>query len=155
MKLQTLELKIPPPAVAVFVAIVMWGVSWTTPTLNVPGPVRTYVAVAFAAIGVAFSVSGFIAFRRAKTTINPTTPDSATSLVVSGVYTITRNPMYVGLVFVLVAWAAFLSSGWALAGPLAFAAYIRRFQIAPEERALAAIFGPKYSDYKAKVRRWL
>jgi len=153
--LRTLELKIPPPAVAVFAAIVMWGVSRATPSWEIPALARIGVALAIAAIGVAFSVSGVIAFRRAKTTINPTTPEAASSLVSSGAYRATRNPMYVGLLLVLVAWAVFLSSGWALPGPLVFAAYIRRFQITPEERVLSALFGTEYSAYKARVRRWL
>jgi protein-S-isoprenylcysteine O-methyltransferase Ste14 len=152
---RTLELKIPPPAVAVFAAIVMWGVSRATSSWEIPALARIGVALAIAAIGVAFSVSGVIAFRRAKTTINPTTPEAASSLVSSGVYRATRNPMYVGLLLVLVAWAVFLSSGWALPGPLVFAAYIRRFQITPEERVLSALFGTEYSAYKARVRRWL
>jgi protein-S-isoprenylcysteine O-methyltransferase Ste14 len=155
VNLRTFELKIPPPAVAVFVAIIMWGVSRATPSWEVPALARTGVALAIAAIGVAFSVSGVIAFRRAKTTINPTTPEAASSLVSSGVYRVTRNPMYVGFLFVLVAWAVFLSSGWSLPGPLVFAAYIHRFQITPEERALSALFGTEYSVYKARVRRWL
>jgi protein-S-isoprenylcysteine O-methyltransferase Ste14 len=153
--MQSLELKIPPPVVAVLVAIVMWGVSRATPSWDAPALARIGVALAVAAIGVAFSASGVIAFRRAKTTINPTTPEAASSLVSSGVYRATRNPMYVGLLFVLLAWAVFLSSGWALPGPLAFAAYIRRFQITPEERVLSALFGTEYSAYKARVRRWL
>ena len=152
---QYLELKIPPPAAAMGVGIVMWGVSRAAASWEVPTLARTGVALAIFVIGLAFSVSGFVAFRRAKTTINPTTPEGASSLVSSGVYSITRNPMYVGLVLVLTAWAVFLSSGWAFLGPLVFAAYIRRFQITPEERALSALFGSRYSDYKAKVRRWL
>jgi protein-S-isoprenylcysteine O-methyltransferase Ste14 len=63
--------------------------------------------------------------------------------------------MYVGLLFVLVAWAIFLSTAWALLGPLAFVLYLNRFQIAPEERALSAMFGAGYSAYKSSVRRWL
>ena len=63
--------------------------------------------------------------------------------------------MYVGLSCVLVAWAVFLSSGWALLGPVAFVLYISRFQIAPEERALVKLFGSEYANYQAKVRRWL
>ena len=63
--------------------------------------------------------------------------------------------MYVGLSCVLVAWAVFLSSAWALLGPVAFVLYIGRFQIGPEERALAKLFGSEYVDYQAKVRRWL
>jgi len=63
--------------------------------------------------------------------------------------------MYVGLLCVLVAWAVFLSSAWALLGPVAFVLYITRFQIEPEERALAKLFASEYTDYQAKVRRWL
>jgi protein-S-isoprenylcysteine O-methyltransferase Ste14 len=155
MNLQTLELKIPPPVVALLVGIVTWGISRLTPSWQVPPVARAWVALAMAAIAVAFSISAVFAFRRARTTVNPTTPEAASSLVSSGVFAITRNPMYVGLLFALTAWAAFLSSGWALVGLPVFAAYIHRFQITPEERALSARFGPKYSDYRAKVRRWL
>ena len=73
----------------------------------------------------------------------------------SSVYRYTRNPMYVGLLLLLVGWAAFLCAPWALAGPLAFHAYIERFQIVPEERALLSMFGESYGGYKARVRRWL
>ena len=132
----------------------MWGVSKVTPW-EIPAFVRGAVAAAIAAIGVVFAVSGFIAFRHAKTTINPRTPEAASSLVSSGVYRITRNPMYMGLLLVLIAWAVFLSLSWALAGPAVFIAYIQAFQIRPEERHLAALFGTEYSEYKARVRRWL
>ena len=63
--------------------------------------------------------------------------------------------MYVGLGVLLLAWAVFLWSAWALVGPLAFVAYISRFQISPEERVLAKLFGAEYAAYKARVRRWL
>ena len=82
-------------------------------------------------------------------------PQTTSSLVCSGIYRVTRNPMYLGLVFVLVAWAVFLSSAWALLGPMAFALYMNRFQIAPEERVLSSMFGASYSDYLSRVRRWL
>jgi len=73
----------------------------------------------------------------------------------AGIYRFTRNPMYVGLALVLLGWAALLSSPWALLGPLVFVLYINRFQIAPEERVLSAKFGAAYTEYIARVRRWL
>jgi protein-S-isoprenylcysteine O-methyltransferase Ste14 len=82
-------------------------------------------------------------------------PETATALVCGGVYTVTRNPMYLGLLVLLIAWAVYLSSAWALLGPLAFAVYITRFQILPEERALGTLFGAEYAAYRARVRRWL
>jgi len=106
-------------------------------------------------IGVAFSATGILSFRRVRTTVNPTRPDEASVLVSTGIYRVTRNPMYVGLLLVLVAWAVFLASAWALLGVAGFVLYMNRFQIAPEERALSRLFGSEYASYKARVRRWL
>ena len=153
--MRALELRIPPPVAALLVALAMWGVSRGSDALPIPEFVRVALAVALVLIGVGFDVAGLLAFRRARTTVNPMKPQTTSSMVDTGVYRMTRNPMYVGLVFILCGWAAFLASWWALPGPLAFAAYIGRFQIAPEEKALAALFGDDYLAYKARVRRWL
>jgi len=153
--MQALELKIPPPAVAALMAVAMWGISALTPLIEASALVRAVAAVLIALAGGVFSIAGIVSFRAARTTINSMKPETTTSLVCSGIYRLTRNPMYLGLLFVLVAWAVFLSSAWALLGPLAFVLYINRFQIAPEERALSAMFGTEYSAYKSTVRRWL
>jgi len=153
--MKSLEATIPPPALAAAIAGAMWATSRLAPLIQIPGALRLGTAAAVLLVGIGFSVGGVLAFRRARTTLNPTKPEQASSLVRSGVYRVTRNPMYVGLLCVLVAWAVFLSSAWALLGPLIFALYIGRFQIAPEERALAKLFGSEFADYQAKVRRWL
>jgi protein-S-isoprenylcysteine O-methyltransferase Ste14 len=154
-RMKSLEVKVPPPAVAVAIAVAMWAISRFAPLLQLPSALRLSAAAAVVLVGIGFSAAGVLAFRRARTTVNPTKPEQASSLVSSGVYRITRNPMYVGLLCVLVALAVFLSSAWALFGPVAFVLYIGRFQIAPEERALAKLFGSEYANYQAKVRRWL
>lgn len=153
--MNALELKIPPPLVALAAAAATWIVSRHTPALPLPGLLRAMAAVAIALAGGAFSLGGLLAFRAAKTTVNPMKPESASSLVSSGVYRLTRNPMYLGLSLVLVAWAVLLASAWALVGPLCFVFYIGRFQIAPEERVLARMFGEQFAQYKSRVRRWL
>ena len=153
--MKSLEARIPPPALAAAIAGAMWATSRLAPLLQIPGALRLGTAAAVLLVGIGFSVGGVLAFRRARTTLNPTKPEQASSLVRSGVYRVTRNPMYVGLLCVLVAWAVFLSSAWALLGPLIFVLYIGRFQIAPEERALAKLFGSEFADYQVKVRRWL
>lgn len=153
--MQALELKIPPPAVAVLIAGAMWGISLATPSLDVPGLIREILAIAIASVGGGIALFGAVSFRRAGTTVNPMKPETASSLVTTGVYKLTRNPMYVGDLLVLVAWAVFLSAPWTLVGPLAFVLYMNRFQIAPEERVLSAMFGTDFSTYKSRVRRWL
>lgn len=155
MPARSLELKIPPPVVAVIFGVFMWVVSKGMGGWEISLPIRSVVALLLVAIGVAFSAAGIVQFRQCKTTVNPIKPETASALVSSGVFNVTRNPMYVGLALVLVAWAVFLASPWTLMGPLAFGLYIDRFQIAPEERALSKLFGAEYSTYKARIRRWL
>jgi protein-S-isoprenylcysteine O-methyltransferase Ste14 len=106
-------------------------------------------------VGFLLAFSGIAAFRCARTTIDPHRPEAASSLVVGGVYRYTRNPMYLGLTMLLLAWTLYLAVPAALAGPLLFAAYITRFQIIPEERVLAQKFGADYAAYLRKVRQWL
>ena len=115
----------------------MWGVSLVAPAAPLPPNIRLVAAIAIALVGVTFSIAGVAAFRRAKTTLNPLKPGTSSSLVTSGVYRFTRNPMYVGLALGLLGWAVFLSSAWSLLGPLVFILYMTRFQIVPEERALS------------------
>ena len=150
-----LENKIPPPAVALLVATAMWGLAEATPNMPVDNTTRLALVALCYLLGAGFSLGGVMSFRRAKTTVNPLKPESASALVDTGIYRYTRNPMYVGFALFLLAWAAFLSSLWALLGLPLFIAYIQHFQIRPEERALEGIFGSEFLDYKRRVRRWL
>lgn len=150
-----LELKVPPPVVALLIAAAMWGLSLLAPAEAPPATLRMVVAIAIACAGIGIDIAGAVAFHRARTTINPLKPKATSALVTTGVYRFTRNPMYVGQAVILLAWAIWLASLPALLGLPAFVLYISRFQIAPEERALTGIFGAAYSDYRSKVRRWL
>jgi protein-S-isoprenylcysteine O-methyltransferase Ste14 len=153
--MQPLELRIPPPLAAALIAAAMWGLSSITARIDISTPARVIASAILAVMGIAIAFAGVVEFRRAQTTVSPLNPRAASRLVTSGIYRFTRNPMYLGLCVVLVAWAVFLSSGWALLGPLGFVFYITRFQIAPEERALASLFGNAFADYVAQVRRWI
>jgi protein-S-isoprenylcysteine O-methyltransferase Ste14 len=133
----------------------MWGAAFPGPQLDF-APAARYAATAIlAAAGAAFDLLGLLAFLALRTTVNPLRPGRSTALATRGVYRVTRNPMYVGMVFLLLAWAVFLSAPLPFAGPVVFALYITRFQILPEERILRAMFGEKYAAYAARVRRWL
>lgn len=154
--MKALENRIPPPLVALAAALLMWLTSLLPAYVQeAPFALRTTLAMVIAAVGVGFSVAGMWAFRRASTTMNPLTPDSASALVTGGVYRLTRNPMYLGLLLDLLAWAAFLWSPLALAVLPFFVLYINRFQIVSEERALSSLFGAEYAAYRQLVRRWL
>jgi protein-S-isoprenylcysteine O-methyltransferase Ste14 len=156
MIMRFLELRVPPPLVGVIIAGAMWFIaSSLPPLLPLPVSARLPVAIILALVGVAIALSGVISFRRAQTTVNPLKPETSTALVSSGIFRITRNPMYLGMLAVLLAWAAYLSSAWALLGPVAFALYITRFQIIPEERALQSLFGTTFVEYTQRTRRWL
>lgn len=137
------------------VAAGMWTVARFPPILHSPKLVQLLVASVLAAFGVAVAIGGVLSFRRAKTTVNPLKPETSAALVSTGMYSFSRNPMYLGMALVLFAWAAYLSSVWSLVGPVFFVWFITRFQIFPEERVLDALFGAPFADYKKRVRRWL
>ena len=151
----SLELKVPPPAVALLLGFLMWLASPLVVSVEVPSAFRVSVAVVLASVGVVVGLAGIVSFWKAKTTINPTKPSATSSLVTSGVFRFTRNPMYLSLLLYLLAWAAYLSNWLAFLFLPVFVLYINEFQIKPEERALLSLFGPEYAAYKERVRRWL
>lgn len=151
----TLEHKVPPPVVAALIAMMMWGTSAYQPSLPIYPELKHFSAITLVIVGVLFDLFGLLAFRRSKTTINPMSPDKTSALVTGGVYRFTRNPMYVGLVLFLTAWAIYLSMLWPFTGPVLFILYINRFQIAPEERMMKTKFGDEFNIYTNRVRRWI
>jgi len=150
-----LELRIPPPIVGLIVAAAMWVIASRPPIWPPSTSVRLSAGVILLVIGLAIALSAVVSFRRAQTTVNPLKPETSTSLVSTGIFARTRNPMYLGMLMGLLAWAVYLASALALLGPVAFALYITRFQIIPEERAMQALFGSAFSRYSQTVRRWL
>src|SRR5687768_3542732 len=136
-----LELKVPPVAVVVVTAALMWLVARAVPVFEFVFPARDVFALSLAVAGAVVSLSAVVLFKRAKTTVNPLKPDSSSSLVSSSVYAFSRNPMYLGFLLIVAGWAVFLSNVLALLLLPAFIVYMNRFQIEPEEKALALRFG--------------
>jgi protein-S-isoprenylcysteine O-methyltransferase Ste14 len=155
MAAHPLDTKVPPPILAVLVAAYMWVIAHVGSTFGQNFALRTPIAIAFAVAAATFGLSAFGAFRRASTTIDPVHIDRASSLVTSGVFRLTRNPMYVALTALLMSWAIVLAAFAALTGPVLFVLYITRFQIVPEERVMRSKFGASYGDYTMRTRRWL
>jgi len=150
-----LELRVPPPAAVLLAAALMWLADDLLPALEVDVPAPGLFTALLIALGILVGALAIVQFRRAGTTVNPTRPDESAALVTSGVYRFSRNPMYVADVLLLAAWAAWLANLAALVPIALFIAYMNRFQIVPEERALEARYGAAYADYRRLVRRWL
>lgn len=153
--MQALELKVPPVAVVAVIAVFMWAASRFFTVASFPFQGAAIVAFAVALIGGGIAVAGVFAFKRHSTTVNPMKPETTESVVTAGIYGVTRNPMYLGLAIVLVGWAVYLANLAALLMVPVFVAYMTRFQIRPEERALLAKFGSDFAAYVASVRRWI
>jgi|APTNR8051073442_1049403.scaffolds.fasta_scaffold14754_2 protein-S-isoprenylcysteine O-methyltransferase Ste14 len=150
-----LETKIPPPIVTAIFGLLIWLCRDFGAAIDFGRPLRIASLIGFVVIALAIDISAFLEFRKFKTTINPLAPQNASNIVQSGVFSKTRNPMYLGMVLLLSGWAIWNTSliGLFLVG--GFALYIHFFQIKPEERALSAKFGQEYLDYLQKVRRWI
>ena len=137
------------------VAAAMWALSHCCPLVTViPGRWR-YLGWCVVALGLIPPVAAFMQFRIARTTVKPHLPEKATTLVTWGVYSWTRNPMYLGLSVLLVGWAILLGALSPFLGPLLFVPIIQRVQILPEEHALRQKFGEEYDGYCRRVNRWL
>ena len=145
----------PPPVVAALCAVVMWFVGRAVHALDFDFPGRFTLIVVVLVAGILVGGIAVSLFARARTTVNPLKPRESSALVTRGVYRWTRNPMYLGMLVVLVAWALFVANWLAFVGVPLFMLYINHFQIRPEERVLRERFGAQFEDYCGKVRRWL
>jgi protein-S-isoprenylcysteine O-methyltransferase Ste14 len=150
-----LELKVPPDVVWLAAAALMWLASALTPTFALPLSLRIAAAVLFAILAVWTIIAARVTLGRAQTTWQPTSPERTSSLVTTGAYRFSRNPIYLGMLLGLVGWALLLASPLALIVSGGFALYVDRFQIGPEERTLSTLFGREYREYVTHVRRWL
>ena len=145
----------PPLAwVAVFVA----GMILTArlfPETRIAFPGMDLLAYALILGGVGIAAAGVLAFRRHRTTVDPTRPDAASTLVTSGIFRVTRNPMYVGMALAVAGIGLRTGSLIALSLAPVFVLALTKFQIMPEEAAMRRLFGAAFEDYAARVPRWL
>lgn len=133
----------------------MWFLSVIFPDIDIPNLIQKSIAIIVVGIALFFVFAGVYSFRKAKTTVDPRKPSATSSLVTSGIYRWTRNPMYVGFLFVLLAWGIYLSNLWSLSLSIGYVFYMNCFQIQPEEKVLEKLFGKEYLRYKQQARRWL
>jgi len=150
-----MKLKFPPPVVALIFAGLMWGVSMLSNHIQIDSALVGVLSAIICLLGLTINILAAVSFRAAKTTMNPMKPKNATQLVNSGMYKLSRNPMYLGVLFILSAWALWLGSVFNIAVLFLFVWYITKFQIIPEEEVLESLFAEEFKSYKSNVRRWI
>lgn len=153
--MKQLELKVPPLLLVLVFAILMWLSHSYFQLALLPKETSLALFILFELFGLVIILSGALAFKLAQTTVNPTKPETTSSLVKSGIYKITRNPMYLGMASCLIGWGMHLSNPNSVFFIIGFIIYINQFQIKPEEKMLSKIFKQDFIDYCASVRRWI
>jgi len=153
--MKLLELKIPPLLLMVLLALLMWLSHLALPIMMLDRQLAIALLAFFSLSGAVIIITSAFAFRKAKTTVNPTKPETTSSLVNVGIFKVTRNPMYLGMASGLLGWACYLSNPTVLIFILLFILYMNRFQIKPEEEMLSQLFGQEYTQYCTEVRRWI
>ena len=125
------------------------------PQVRLEGFWRVPLSTILFLLGVMLVIIGGKEFIRFKTTVNPINPENTTSLVTTGVYRYSRNPMYLGFALILVGCGVFLNNMLSLLVVSAFIWFNTKYQILPEEKALEHKFGESFRKYRARVRRWI
>lgn len=151
-----LELKVKPPIIACIAILMMLLLDGLRSDVHLGlGTFGVGLALLLVILGVGLSLIGIQQFLKSETTVHPDLQHATNTLVTSGVYQISRNPMYLGLLLILIAFAIWLNSWLAIGVCVLFVLYLNQFQIKPEERFLQAKFAQQYEDYCKTVRRWL
>ena len=148
-----MDTKIPPPIVAIFIGVCIYFSRDWLPQFE--SDYLFYTGLGCELLAVVINLTAIFAFIKNKTTINPVKPHTATSLVTSGVFAFSRNPMYLGLLLFLFGFALQVNVVGGIPLLLLFVLYMNAFQILPEERAMLEVFGDEYREYIKRVRRWI
>lgn len=150
-----MSLKIPPVIVTLISGGLMWTVDRYLQIVLLNFDIAPWVVVVFCGTGGIFGLLGLVQFYRHSTSIDPYKPDKASDLVTDGIYGVSRNPMYLGLLSILAGYAFYLGNLLTFLLLPLFMVYMNRYQILPEEVVMEEKFGDEYLRYTSEVRRWL
>ena len=151
----SLSLKIIPPLQVLLAGSGMWLTHYWAPLIHFHVPYSDQVFRGILVCALIIFGLAVLEFWRHQTTVNPTRIDRTSSLITSGIYRFSRNPIYVADLLILVAWMVWMGAWINVVWIAAFMAYLNRFQILPEERMLAGKFRGEWEAYRSRVRRWL
>ena len=146
-------IKIPPP---ILVLILTSSVYFSSTKLElIYMPYRQIVSVIILIIGLFILISPVVNFIKSKTTVNPVKFKNVNRLVTNGIYRYSRNPMYLGMILIIISTTVYYLNFISVFSPLIFYIWINKFQINREEIFLEDKFGNEYLKYKSKTRRWI
>ena len=148
-----IKTKFPPPLVALTFGFLINYTKNIFPKIEIKNEI---IFGSFMIItGLVIILSAIILFKKYQTTITPLNPSNATKLITDGIYKFSRNPMYLGLLLMLLGISIILNlTGGIFLIPL-FILYLNLFQVIPEENAMVDLFKNEFLDYKKNVRRWI
>jgi len=149
-----INLKIPQPIVTPVLSGLMYVLDWFY-GFKISSSSLNWLIVFLLSIACFLLFPAVAQFYKNKTTVNPLKPETSKVLVTGGVYYYSRNPMYLGMALVLLAWGVFLGNPFNIILFISFIVYMNELQIKLEEKALATIFGDEFKKYKNNVRRWI
>lgn len=150
-----MSLRVPPIGQLFACAFLSWTLASFFSGLDFSWSISIFLALAFGLVGFAILGVSVAAFVRARTTVNPMLPEQAQCLITDGLYRYSRNPMYLGMLCMLLSVTFYLENFAAFSGPVLFVWLMNEFQINPEERALQAKFGGAFEVYSRGTRRWI
>ena len=148
-----IKTKFPPPLVALTFGFLINYTKNIFPKIEIKNEIifGSFMIIS----GLIIILSAIILFKKYQTTISPLNPSNATKLITDGIYKFSRNPMYLGLLLVLVGISIILNLTGGFFFILLFILYINLFQIIPEENAMVDLFKDEFLEYKKNVRRWI
>jgi len=149
-----MELKLPPVIVFFVFGLLMFLLNKFLPFGFFDFFGRLLMVKVLAGIAVGVLAIAIFQFFKTKTTVDPGNPAKVRQLVTNGLYKFSRNPMYLAMLLMLLAWGLKLGNAFNVLLASGFVYYMNRFQIIPEEQILGRKFGKEYMKYVTKTRRW-
>jgi protein-S-isoprenylcysteine O-methyltransferase Ste14 len=146
-------IKIPPPILVLILITSNYFSQSQFETTNLP--YKLSISILILLIGALILINPVFKFIKSKTTVNPVKFTKVSKLVTNGIFKFSRNPMYLGMIFVIISTSIFYLNYYSIITPFIFYFWINRFQIKREEIFLAKKFGKEYLSYKSKTRRWI
>ncbi len=147
------SVKFPPPLIFLFLMLAAFGAHYIWP-IDIDGSLGLeYAGVAVAILGLGVVILASRSFKRVETNIEPWKP--TTTIISTGIFAYSRNPIYVAFCLVTIGVGIFLNSIWVLFSVIPSAILVYYIAIKKEETYLEEKFGEEYLLYKSNVRRWL